>query len=42
MVKKHIMGSQPNAGLDELMQHFFKLAPPPPSDDVTAVLLKWE
>lgn len=42
MVKKHIVGTDPNAGLDELMQHFFKLAPPPPSDDVTAVLLKWE
>ena len=41
MALKNIIKGDLNTGLNGLLNDFYKVAPPPPSDDVTAVLLRW-
>ena len=42
MVMKRVLNCQSDDCLNLLLQDFFKMVSPPPPDDVTAVLLKWE
>jgi len=42
MVQKHILKTDLNQSLSDLINDFYKVAPPPPLDDVTAVLLRWD